>query len=353
MLTTLASLFAFALSVAATPAVTPPPSPGTHIGDPFTLVRGAGASVRPPGFSLTLRSLSEDSGCLSPEDCSSMLFHGTLVLRLGERTELHELDMMVSPSAPARIVFAGYDLRVDTVRPDASGRLAATFVLTAHNAAAITPAPSPGLDIGHRIAPGPGDANAATVPIWIDPERSMLSNAGWHLGLGSAEALGRLEVMPADVQEWAPAEGRDRDFHAGVGFMDEQGTVQVRAVAPDGRRLGPYTLSFDALGAIREQDASTLRELPASWVEYNDGNVYFTTLYSESCGLREIRYSIDSRALDLRLPVPPCSLREHGRLPADDSEILRLATPPQFITVQLVYYDGTESPVRTVKKGIH
>ncbi len=326
-----------------------------QLGEPFVLHRGATVTVQPPGLALTLRSLATDSGCLSPEDCSSMLFRGTLVLRFGDRTELHEVDTMVAPNAPAWLEFADYDVRIDAVRPDAKGQLGVTFALTQHDANTNDhKIASQNEHVVHRIARSGADkAKLATVPIWIVPERTMLSNAGWYMSFGSAEPLSKLEVMPSDVQEWAPVDGRDRDFGTGVGFLDEVAKIQVRGTTPDGRRLGPYTLTFDTLGVLRNEDARSLRLLPATWVQYKGIYAYFSQLVGDSCGLREIRYSINSAALDQRFKVFPCSLTQHGRMPADDGEILQMPSTPEFITVQLVYFDGSESPIRTVKEGLH
>ena len=69
------------------------------------------------------------------------------------------------------------------------------------------------------------------------------------------------------------------------------------------------------------------RSSPTTWVEFNDRYAYFSSLVGNNCGLREIRYSIDSKSLDKRFPVMPYSLRNHGRMPADNSEILTLTQP--------------------------
>jgi hypothetical protein len=53
------------------------------------------------------------------------------------------------------------------------------------------------------------------------------------------------------------------------------------------------------------------------------------------------------------MPLPPCSLRHHGYMPKDDSEVVRLETVPNYVAVHLVYYDGTVSPVSVIRKGLH
>src|SRR4051812_41059041 len=101
----------------------------THLREPFSLHPGESRKVEPPGIEVTLRSLAADSGCLAADDCSAMLFRGTLVLRKGAHTELHAVDAMVAPDAPCYLEFAEFDLELGVIRPDARGRLAATFSL--------------------------------------------------------------------------------------------------------------------------------------------------------------------------------------------------------------------------------
>jgi hypothetical protein len=358
------------------------------LGQPFALQVGASRDVQPPGVSVTLRSLASDSGCLSAQDCSAMLFSGTLVLRLGTRKEFHALDAMIVRDAPYRVDFAGFDLFIDSVQPDVAGHLAATFTLIEHEKpenAAVVDDPAATMLHANSVASETHDESSAAriavavdqgepqlpqaihiaarmtdpdtktqlIPIWIEPKQASLSNSGWTLFFHSVESLTRLEVMTADAHDWVRADGEDREFYAGLGFFDAQTVVEVRGVAADGRTLGPYRLNFDALDAVRDEDARTLRSLPATWVEFNDKYVYFSELFECNCGLREVRYSIDSKTLDRRMNLPPCSLRQHGSMPADDSELLRLEKKPDFVAIQLVYYDGTESPASVVREGMH
>jgi phage tail protein X len=346
---------------------------------PFVLHAGESREVRPPGMGVTLRSLDEDSGCLSPDDCSAMLFRGSLVLRLGARTELHTLDALLTPENPFHLDFADFALELSTVRPDASGVLAATFRLLEANqgkaaygdatppagkaAIALPDIPSPPQAIHTAIRVVSRDGPAFE-PIWIERDSSSLSNAGWTLIFRTAEPLRRLEVMTDAYPDWTVAQGEGRFFHTGVGFLDGETMVQVRGLAADGRMLGPYRLTFDALDAVREQDMRTLRSMPATWVQFNDHAVYFGSVFSSSCGVREVRYSINSHALDKRLRIPPCSLLEHGRSPSDPHcdepdhipghcDILLLKHTPDYIAVQLLYADGSESPVSVARKGLH
>jgi hypothetical protein len=369
-------------------------NPATHLREPFSLHPGEKRKVTPPGIEVTLRSLSEDSGCLAANDCSAMLFRGTLVLRMGAHTELHAVDAMVAPDAPCHLEFANFDLELGAIRPDAGGRLAATFsllepiddeaevplrdrvLLNADGAGANTVdsgtvpttsalvAPAPANHRSARTCEGthialPAADRTATVepvPIWIEPEQASLSNQGWTLSLHAAVPLSKLEVRQQGQPDWTTMHreiGEGREYYAGFGMFDEHVVIEVRADTPDGRKLGPYQLPFDALSSIREQDLRTLLDLPDVWVQFDDPNVYFSMFYERNCAIREVRYSIDGKELDKRLALPPCSMRRHGEIPSDNSEILRLGKTPTFVAFQVTFYDGTVSPVKVAYKGMH
>lgn len=346
---------------------------------PFALHAGASREVRPPGVVVTLRSLADDSGCLAPDDCSAMVFRGTLVLRLGRRIELHALDTLLTSQVPYCLAFAGFELELSAVRPDTKGMPAATFRFVeagkgeeaCEEQVPPTATKREGRKTMHHLAAPqrqdgwPPQARHAAIriidsegsavePIWIEPGSSFLSNSGWTLIFRSAEPLHSLEVKTDAIDDWMPTKSNGaRFFHGGLGFFDEKATVQVRGFTADGRLLGPYDLAFDALGAVREQDMRTLRSMPATWVQFNDRNAYFTSVFSSNCGVSELRYSIDSRALDRRVSLPPCSLHQHGKIRSEDKVHLGLENTPEFIAVQLLYIDGSESPISIVRKGIH
>lgn len=364
----------------------------THLREPFSLHPGEMRKVEPPGIEVTLRSLSADSGCLATDDCSAMLFRGTLVLRRGGQAEFHALDVMVAPDAPCYFEFANFDLELGMIRPDAGGRLAATFSLLEpldaespqRDSVLLKPdgsgantddsAPAPVADaliaaptanrraartcVGTHISRPAADRGSAAepVPIWIEPEQASLSNQGWTLFLHAALPLSKLEVRQQGQPDWTTLRreiGEGREYYAGFGMFDEHVVIEVRAETPDGRKLGPYQLPFDALSSIRDQDMRSLLDMPDIWVQFDDPNVYFTEFYERNCAIREVRYSIDGKELDKRLALPPCSLRRHGEIPSDNSEILRLKETPKFVAFQVVFYDGTVSPLKVVYKGMH
>jgi hypothetical protein len=95
---------------------------------PFALVAGETARVESENFEVTLRSITDDSGCDDPRDCSIFLFKGTLLTRHGGKKELAEINASFMPDKPFDMTFDGYRVEVTAVRrPDPKGPLYATF----------------------------------------------------------------------------------------------------------------------------------------------------------------------------------------------------------------------------------
>lgn len=94
------------------------------------------------------------------------------------------------------------------------------------------------------------------------------------------------------------------------------------------------------------------------WVQFRDfaGKqiVYFTALQTMHCRLSEIRYSVNSEALDQRFPLGECDVQQPFNLPADDPDgryIYRDFAPGavKTITVQVVWADGSGSEIVTYR----
>ncbi len=97
---------------------------------PFVLVVGETGRVEPEGLQVTLRSASDDSGCLAPNDCSVATFNGTIAMRLDEKSDLATVQAIMEPGQGVNLTFAGYEIRFGDVRRDDKDRVQATFVVT-------------------------------------------------------------------------------------------------------------------------------------------------------------------------------------------------------------------------------
>jgi hypothetical protein len=93
----------------------------------------------------------------------------------------------------------------------------------------------------------------------------------------------------------------------------------------------------------------------SGWVQFReyDGRqlVYFTPLQTMHCRLSEIRYSINSDALDRTFPLVECVPALPFSLPGDAGlEDIAISLSPgeaRTVTVQVVWSDGAESEIVT------
>lgn len=88
----------------------------------------------------------------------------------------------------------------------------------------------------------------------------------------------------------------------------------------------------------------------ANWIAFRnyDGRqlIYFSHLLAYRCGLSEVRYSINSDALDQRYEMPPCDPERPNAIPSDHLPFVALPLgTARSLAVQVVYGDGEESDV--------
>lgn len=121
------------------------------------------------------------------------------------------------------------------------------------------------------------------------------------------------------------------------------GLAPVQVAAQDKPTLPPVAVYHAMLDANRQ----------GGWVQFRnyDGHqwVYFTALQTMHCRLSQIRYSINSQALDAQFPLVDCNPQNPFALPPDagvEEIALRLpAGTAQSIAVQVVWDDGRESEI--------
>lgn len=106
-----------------------------------------------------------------------------------------------------------------------------------------------------------------------------------------------------------------------------------------------------AQGMPPEQIKTVLDMTKANWVSFRDWQgkqlIYFTHLESWTCGIDYVFYGINGGALDQIWELAPCD-------PDNPNAVLKdkpyLELPPgsvESIDVQLIYPDGSKSPVQT------
>jgi hypothetical protein len=107
-----------------------------------------------------------------------------------------------------------------------------------------------------------------------------------------------------------------------------------------------------AAGAARAQgltgqEKQILPMIKANWLAFRNYSgrqlIYFSNLLAYRCGLSDIRYSINSDALDRSFPLPPCDPAQPQSLDAvkyPPFVTLALGTAKQ-VTVQAIFKDGS------------
>lgn len=101
-----------------------------------------------------------------------------------------------------------------------------------------------------------------------------------------------------------------------------------------------------------EQVKSIMEATKDSWIAFRiyDGRQYYyvTQILSWRCGIKQLRYSENSDALDQTWPLPECNKLLPNNIP-DDAKIhsnrMKVGTV-KSLTIQLEYDDGTTSPIR-------
>ncbi len=101
-----------------------------RLDQPFTLKVGETRRVGPDGLEVTLRSVSADSGCVAPKDCSTMLFNGSVAMRMGEKSDLAQIQAVLRPGAGVALDLDGYRFFLTGIRRTARGEFEASFIAT-------------------------------------------------------------------------------------------------------------------------------------------------------------------------------------------------------------------------------
>lgn len=125
-------------------------------------------------------------------------------------------------------------------------------------------------------------------------------------------------------------------------------TIDVRYTDKNGQMNGPYTLKFSTADEQMAQGKMMLNATAGSWLAFRDyeGKVllYFTQLMSYRPLIKEVRYSLNSDALDKTFKFKP----SEKMFEVGDELYLTVPDDTQFATVQVTYKDGTLSTPQKV-----
>ncbi|MCL2713383.1 MAG: caspase family protein [Alphaproteobacteria bacterium] len=130
------------------------------------------------------------------------------------------------------------------------------------------------------------------------------------------------------------------------------GILEVRYVDVDGRMQGPFPIRFDPGGAVVREQRESL-EKNANWLRfggYSELLLYYDTLVEANCVVSEIFLDIDSVDTRRIIKTPPCNIRNPDAVSGRVRTTLKLPSMTRYVSVQLLYRDGTRSEVRTFRR---
>ena len=104
-------------------------TPPLRLNEPIFLRPGETKRVGPDGFEITLRSISEDTGCLSPTDCSTMIFRGSIGVRLGDKNKVIKTGAIMNPGQVVPMQIEGYQFRLTGIKQTGPNQIQAIFIV--------------------------------------------------------------------------------------------------------------------------------------------------------------------------------------------------------------------------------
>jgi hypothetical protein len=129
-------------------------------------------------------------------------------------------------------------------------------------------------------------------------------------------------------------------------------TIEVKYTDKNGATNGPYTLKFSTASEQLAQGKQILEMTKGSWLSFRDydGKVllYFTHLLSYRPVIQEIRYSINSDAVDQIYKFKPS---DKMYIAGDELPYITVPANSQYASVQITYKDGTKSDVQKVMRS--
>jgi hypothetical protein len=184
------------------------------------------------------------------------------------------------------------------------------------------------------------------------------SNGGWAANFGMAEATGKELFYRLDGAGEFKSTGflPSRNTLTGEQMVNlyvplanlsaGEHAIEVKYVDKAGRTNGPYTLKFSTMSERLAQTKMILNSISNSWLEFRDYDgkllLYFSALMSYRPVIKEVRYSLNSDALDKTFKFKPTDkMFESG-----DDVLIAVPNNTEFATAQVTYQDGTTSAVQ-------
>lgn len=209
---------------------------------------------------------------------------------------------------------------------------------------------------------------AARPPVGNAPVNAPLvnfsrSNSGWHATISLPEPAislswrlgetqpfqetGFLEVIDQRTGRRMPNPSLQLDADAPAA------TLQLRYVDSAGVTVGPFPIAFDPKLALMQDQRRTIEMVSGSWLSFRDFNgviLYYTALVSYRCAIKELRIGLDKPEPDRVITLPPCDEANPYAIPSNFLPYLKAPPGTRSASAQIVYRDGSLSPIKTFKR---
>ena len=135
----------------------------------------------------------------------------------------------------------------------------------------------------------------------------------------------------------------------------QAGIIEVRYVDGAGEMRGPFPIKFDPEAAQISIDRRGLEwEDGQHWLKFVDYSgellVYYVTPIMSRCAIREMHVGIDTAVPDKVVKLPPCDIRDPTPIPKGAQTNLKLPPQTRFVSVKLLYRDGSASEIKTFRR---
>jgi hypothetical protein len=211
--------------------------------------------------------------------------------------------------------------------------------------------PSAGAAIGN-LANGPANAPIA---------QFMRSNSGWMVNFSILDPVTAISWRLGETGKWRETGANDildprtkrraAKTHIELDPDQTAATIWVRYVDLNGSEQGPFPIRFDPAAELERGQRKVLEDFPGSWVELHDnGLLYFTQLVSNRCGIRQVRYGLDTTVPDRTFALPPCEGKDPTAIMSGMTLYQRVPPATAKVSVELTYRDGSVSEIMTFQR---
>jgi hypothetical protein len=176
---------------------------------------------------------------------------------------------------------------------------------------------------------------------------AMASNAGWTLTFQIAEPTKSVSYRLHDEKDFTPVVGN----MVTVPLQRMTTMIYVKYEDQGGVTRGPFEVVHEPRSALAASMRTILDQMPTAWVSLRDYDgkllLYWTMLLTYRCGIEKVEYGFDTMTPTRTYDPGECDPTKPYEVPTDDLSrmYIEIPTDTKYVSVRLVYPDGTESKV--------